>query len=128
MGDIPSFGDRQVYGGALAAPTYINWVYLGTAGTAETIDLAAIETATGVKPAIIIFTPLYEDTVFFARYDGSAATTPAAADVTDGTGSEINPLIRDIRNLASISIVSPQAGAVIQYTLYGDDAETEQRQ
>lgn len=124
MGDIPSFRDRQIYGGALAAPTYIDVKVLGTAGTAETVDLAAIETATGVKPAIVIFTRLYDGTVFFARYDGTAATVPSG-DITDGTGSEINPVARDVRNLpsASFSLVSPQAGAIIQMAFYGDDAE-----
>ena len=121
MGDVNSFGDRQVYGGALAAPTYIDWRVLGTAGTAETVTVPS-------GAAIVIFTPLYEDTVFFARYDGSAATTPSTSDVSDGTGSEVNPLIRDIRNLATFSLVSPQAGATIIMAFYSDDAEVELNQ
>ena len=39
MGDLPSFGDREIYGGALAAPTYIDARMLATAGTAETVTV-----------------------------------------------------------------------------------------
>ena len=39
MGDLPSFGDREIYGGALAAPTYIDARVLATAGTAETVTV-----------------------------------------------------------------------------------------
>ena len=116
MGDLPSFGDRQVYGGALAAPTYIDARVLATAGTAETVTVP-----TGA--CIVIFTPLYNNTVFFARYDGSAAAAPSA-DVSDGSGSEINPVARDIRNVATFSLVSPMAGATIIMAFYSDDAET----
>lgn len=126
MGDMPSFGDRQVYGGALAAPTFICSRVLGTAGTAESVDLATIA-STYDTPAIVVFVPLYEDTVFFARYDGSAATVPSG-DVSDGTASEPNPLIRDVRNVSTISLVSPQAGATICMLFYSDDAETELQQ
>jgi hypothetical protein len=117
MGDLPSFGDRQVYGGALAAPTYIDARLLATAGTAETVTVPS-------GACIVIFTPLYEDTVFFARYDGSAASAPSG-DVSDGSASEVNPLIRDVRNLPSgtFSLVSPQAGATIIMAFYSDDAE-----
>lgn len=120
MGDLPSFGDREIYGGALAAPTYIDARVLGTAGTAETVTVP-----TGA--AIVIFTPLYEDTVFFARYDGSAAAAPSG-DISDGTGSEVNPVARDIRNVATFSLVSPQAGATIIMAFYSDEAERDVRQ
>ena len=120
MGDLPSFGDRQVYGGALAAPTYIDARVLATAGTAETVTVP-----TGA--CIVIFVPLYEDTVFFARYDGSAAAAPSG-DVSDGTSSEPNPLIRDVRNVATFSLVSPMAGATISMLFYSDEAELDIRQ
>jgi hypothetical protein len=117
MGDLPSFGDRQVYGGALAAPTYIDARVLASGGTAETVTVPS-------GAAIVIFTPLYEDTVFFARYDGSTASAPSG-DVSDGSGSEVNPMIRDVRNLPSgtFSLVSPQAGATIIMAFYSDEAE-----
>ena len=115
MGDLPSFGDREIYGGALAAPTYIDARVLATAGTAETVTVPS-------GAAIVIFTPLYEDTVFFARYDGSAAAAPSG-DISDGSGSEPNPMVRDVRNVATFSLVSPQAGATIVMLFYGDDAE-----
>lgn len=120
MGDLPSFGDREVYGGALAAPTYIDARLLATAGTAETVTVP-----TGA--AIVIFTPLYEDTVFFARYDGTAASSPSG-DVSDGTASEPNPLMRDVRNVETFSLVSPQAGATICMLFYSDDAEVQLNQ
>jgi hypothetical protein len=116
VGDLPSFGDRQVYGGALAAPTYIDARLLATAGTAETVT-----PPTGA--CIVVFVPVYEDTVYFVRWDGSAASVPSG-DVSDGTASEPNPTIRDIRNIATFSIVSPQANATISMLFFSDEAET----
>lgn len=45
----------------------------------------------------------------WVRYDGSAASVPAA-DITDGTGQELNPTIRYVRNIARIDMISATAG------------------
>jgi hypothetical protein len=48
---------------------------------------------------------------FYARWDGSAAVVPTA-DVTDGTGAEINPTVRDVRDSASVSLIASAACVV----------------
>jgi hypothetical protein len=42
---------------------------------------------------------------FYVRWDGTAAAIPGA-DITNGTGSEINPTIRDIKGVTSFSIIA----------------------
>lgn len=48
---------------------------------------------------------------FYARWDGSAATV-AAADITDGTGSELNPRGRYVVGQATVSLIAPAATIV----------------
>lgn len=48
---------------------------------------------------------------FYARWDGSAATV-AAADITDGTGSELNPRARYVVGQATVSLIAPAATVV----------------
>lgn len=43
---------------------------------------------------------------FYVSYDGDAATIPAA-DVTDGTASELNPTIRYIAGVAELDLIAP---------------------
>jgi hypothetical protein len=47
---------------------------------------------------------------FYARFYGTAAVP--AADVTDGTGSELNPGLRTLENVTAISLISPVACTV----------------
>ncbi len=44
---------------------------------------------------------------FWARPDATAAVQ--AADVTDGTGSELNPLAWELRNVTTISVIAETA-------------------
>lgn len=48
---------------------------------------------------------------FFARYDGSAATIPST-EIADGTGSEINPAMRYVARVASVSLISSVARVI----------------
>jgi hypothetical protein len=115
VGELPSFGVRQAPEGALAAPLYIDARKLA-ANTAE-----AVTPPPGA--AVVVFRPKFEHTVFYVRYDGLAAAEPAG-DVSDGSASEPNPYARDIQNVASFSIVSPQDGAVITMLFYSDESES----
>lgn len=45
---------------------------------------------------------------FYARWDGSAATVPAA-DITDGTSSILNPEGVEVVGLTTFSVISPYA-------------------
>lgn len=45
---------------------------------------------------------------WYARWDGSAAAVPAA-DVTDGTASELNPTLRYVVGQATVSMIAPVA-------------------
>ena len=117
MGDLPSFSVLDAPDGALAAPTYINAVKLATAGTAETVTKP-----TGAT--IVIFKPKFEDTIFYVRWDGSAAAEPGG-DVSDGSSSEPNPYVRAIPGIETFSIVSPQADAIIMMLFYSEGESRE---
>lgn len=53
---------------------------------------------------------------FYARYDGTAAAVPG--DVSDGTASELNPTMRDMQGVGTISVISP-ADCVLTAAFYG---------
>jgi len=48
---------------------------------------------------------------FFVSYEGAEAVVPVAA-VTDGTGNELNPSIRYLKNMAELNLISPVACTV----------------
>ena len=48
--------------------------------------------------------------LFYARYNAPASIP--AADVTDGTGSEINPTVRSLDGVETISLIAPAATIV----------------
>ncbi len=48
---------------------------------------------------------------FYARFDGGAAAAPGA-DITNGTGSEVNPTARSVAGLPAFSVVAPAACVV----------------
>lgn len=99
MGALSQYGiQQQIF---LNAPDHINNQVLAVAGTAETITI----------PAGADYVLLAGTADFFARWDGGTAAVPAA-DVADGTGSELNPVGRHIRG-KTISVVSATAGAII---------------
>jgi hypothetical protein len=48
---------------------------------------------------------------FFARWDGSAAAVPSA-NITDGSGAELNPVARRINGGQTVSLISPSAATI----------------
>jgi hypothetical protein len=79
--------------------------------------LAANVAESHTVPAGAKFVIFGSDGDFYARPNGTAAV--ASADVTDGSGSELNPVIWDLTGVTSIGLVSP-AGRVVTLTFYGD--------
>jgi len=79
---------------------------LGTGGTAESFTV----------PAGANFVVFSADNDFYARYTGTAAVP--SADVTDGTASEMNPTARNIKGVATISVVSATANCIVTATFY----------
>jgi hypothetical protein len=52
---------------------------------------------------------------FFALFNATAAAGTAAtpaADITDGTSPELNPVVRDLSGVAEISLISAAGGIV----------------
>jgi hypothetical protein len=66
-------------------------------------------------PAGAKFAVFSSDGNFYARPDAAAAVP--GADVTDGTGSEINPTIWEVENLTSINLAG-SAGRVVSIAFY----------
>ena len=54
---------------------------------------------------------------FFARYDGQAAVVPSS-DVEDGTGSELNPIVRAVKAGETISIIAAAAATIVTVSFY----------
>lgn len=81
--------------GALRAPAYINARVLA-ANVAESITVPT-------NGSFVIFSANCD---FYVSYDSDAAAVPAA-DVDDGTSNELNPNIRYVAGLTSISVISP---------------------
>ena len=91
---------------ARSAPGYIDARALA-AGVAESHTVPA-----GAK--FVIFG---SDGDFYARPNGTAAAP--GADVTDGSGSELNPVIWDLKGVTSIGLVAT-AVRVVTLTFYAD--------
>ena len=53
---------------------------------------------------------------FYVRWDGSAAAIPSA-DVTNGAGSELNPVVRDVAPSQQFSIIAA-AAVVVTMSFY----------
>jgi len=88
---------------SLPAPDTINGVAL-LAGVAESITIPS-----GARHVIFSAT---DD--FYARYGGTAAVI---TDTTDGTGSELNPVIRTLLSSDTISVIA-DAGCNITASFY----------
>lgn len=80
---------------SIPVSTDINGAALGIA-TAESITIPS-----GAKFAVFSATG-----DFYAKYNGTAVVI---TDVTDGTGSELNPTVRSLLPADTISIISPAA-------------------
>lgn len=82
---------------ALRVPAYVDHRVLA-ANTNETHTVP-----TGAK--FVLFSATAD---FYASYDGDNAVVPNA-DVTDGTGNELNPTVRYIEGVAEIDLISASA-------------------
>lgn len=80
---------------ALRPPDYVDVRFL-VAGVAEVHTIPA-------GAAYVLFSANGD---FYTNFNAAAAVP--AADVTDGTGSEMNPTIRYINGGTSIGIIAPQ--------------------
>lgn len=91
---------------AIKPPAYVDNRVLA-AGVAET---CTIPTVGGRKATIVLITST-EDV--YAAYTPTGASTVVAAvpaaDITDGTGCELNPVSRYVTGYDSISIISENA-------------------
>jgi hypothetical protein len=83
---------------ARSAPLYI-----------DARDLAANTNETHTIPAGADFVIFSGDGDFFAKPNGAAAVP---ADVTDGTASELNPVIWDLNGVTSIGLIATAARKV----------------
>lgn len=84
---------------ALSPPIYVN-VKVLAANTAESFTIP-----TGANGLLANYVSFSSNCDFYANHTTTAAVP--AADVTNGTGSELNPLIRIIpRGTASYSVIS----------------------
>lgn len=90
--------DNNTY--AIKPSKNINGYFLA-AGTAKTITFPA--DAVPAKPNYAIFAA---NGIFYARWDGSAATIPVA-DTSDSAGSEAAPGARVIEGLTTVSVIAP---------------------
>lgn len=74
---------------------------------ARSLGVATAESMT--VPAGARFVVFSATTDFYANYV-TTATIPG--DVTDGTAAELNPSVRDIQGVTTISLISPAASVV----------------
>lgn len=86
---------RQFAYGALRAPGYIQARVLA-ASTAESITV----------PTNATFVAFSATCNFYVSYDADTAVVPGA-DVNDGTSNELNPAVRYIAGLTTLSVISP---------------------
>jgi hypothetical protein len=97
---IPNLEIRGNDAFALAAPLYVD-NYVLSAGVAKTVNI----------PATATYAFFASNGDFYTRNVGTAAVP--ASDVTDGTGSELNPTDRYFgKGQTSFSLISPAATIV----------------
>lgn len=105
MAEIKNFRVDADHKGCLDYPLYVDARVLA-AGTAETVTIPAT-----AKYVVFQCTA----TPFYVNYQGTAVAP--AADVTDGTASELNPDVRYLGALANFSIVST-ANSIVTMLFY----------
>lgn len=86
---------------ALRAPAYIDTRVLA-ASTAEQHTVPA-------NARIVVFSANGD---FYAKYGSNPTAAVPAADVTDGSGSELNPTVRLVEAGSKISLIAPAATVV----------------
>jgi hypothetical protein len=87
----------------------------------DTINAASL--AAGVAKRIVVpaganLVKLAGTGSFYVRWNAALDATVPVADVTDGSGSELNPQSANLRGLASFSIIS-SAACVVTASFYG---------
>ena len=94
--------NHNIEGGVIVPSRQIdNYVLTGgAAATAATVP-------TGARVAVFSSTGN-----FYADFVGGTAATPAV-DVTNGTGSELNPVARDVTGITAISLQAPANCVVV---------------
>jgi len=93
---------------ALSPPTSVV-AYVLAANVAVDITLATdFVDAVGKKPARAIFSATKE---FYVKWNGAGATVPSA-NITNGSSEELNPGVRNLTPINTLSIVSPVACVV----------------
>lgn len=88
----------------------VNAVVLGTASTAESDTVP-----TGA--AYVIFSATND---FYAKYGASPTAAVPSTEVTDGSGSVLNPTIWAVAAGQKISLVSAIAGTIVTLEYYAD--------
>jgi len=95
LAELKNFRVDEEHKNALDYPLYVDARVLA-ANTAETVTIPS-----NAKYVVFSATPA----LFYVNYQGTAAAP--AADVVDGTASELNPDVRYLGGLANFSIVAP---------------------
>jgi hypothetical protein len=102
------YSSTEAYGRATWArnpPAHVNAAVLA-AGTNESVTVPA-------GAAYVVFSAIGD---FYARPGGTAAVP--AADVTDGSASELNPAIWHVTAGATIGLIAPEAN-IVTLSFYG---------
>lgn len=76
----------------------------------DCLVLAANVAETWTKPSSIEFILINGTVAFYYKKDGTAAVP--AADVTDGSGSFLNPEQLDVRETTTLGLIAPTDGVV----------------
>lgn len=107
MAETPEVIPIEIVGRDVFALRQSNWIdarVLSPAGAAETFQ----------SPTLARFVLFSANGDFYCKTaPASTVATVPAADVTDGTASELNPTMRYIGDTEYISLISPGGGATI---------------
>ena len=82
-------------------------MYVDTNSHIDNYVLAGNVAENITKPTNGNYVVFSADGDFWAAYDHTASTS--STDITDGTGSELNPVVRDVRHVTTISVNSTAA-------------------
>ncbi len=83
----------------------------------DNIVLAAATAETVTRPSGAVVAVFAADQDFYVDWDGGTAIVPSV-DKTDGAGVELNPAAREMGDLSTISVISPNA-CVLTIAWYG---------
>ena len=83
--------------------------------TSDTVDVRVLAANTAERhtiPAGSAFVLAASSSDFYIRWHNSSDASIPAADVTDGSGAEYKPGLRNIAGLTSFSIIAPATAVV----------------